>query len=946
MTVDPTVVPGFLLLAAELIALAAVGYVVVRVALRQDDDRMALAQGLVVGPALWGLITNFVLFVVPGLAGAAVGWGITIAIGAGLAWRASSRISPRPRIAAGFAVAVLALCWVALASRQLLTIPDRTVHLGLAANIRAGGFPPELPWSPGTPAVYHYGFDLIVGLLMPPTGPDLAFTTELLGVYFWTSFALIVVTTLVQRGSWTSALILAPLLLTAGAWTLVFVTPPDVLRIPVPAGIPSAGLRASLADVYWPGVNLPWTVPGLVSDGMSTASPPNIYKPFFLLGYALAFVVIERAASRMGCCQPSSVVLALLIGFLGLVDETVAPVVLALWVALEAAALWATKPWGRGIAHAALRALAGPALAALLLAVGGGMLSHALTDAAGSGLSLGWHADPGSRRPVVELSRQAGGLGLLGLGPLVVAGAAALLAWRDRMVLALVAGAVVFLIAGLTLQYEYAHDIGRMDGQARNFALLALLLALSMRLAHLRMPWRYIIGVLFAGLVVWPTVAGPARNLGLAVLQGTQLANAQAGQGKFNALPMDRYVIERFASDRMTAYVREHTAVDARILSSVPLKLSLATGRPNAMGFAGLLHLASQSGPDYADARKYLEPSALRRLGIDYVHMPDSWMTDLPARSKRWLADPALFELLMRDGEATLYRVRPAFLGLDTPPVPGSFAHLRSSVAPGTTVYLPPQLHWLTRLRVASVLPHARLLGTVHGWLHFQTPAPWTAEPLGEQVPDLVVLPVSMRPWRFAPAGRLPVWHSEEIAVYSPDGAIAPIMPPPARPEPPVVDVRLSDVRAADGRITFDAMFDDYSPDRWTGQDWVVIAVDDSPWNLPRRFGRNRRTPEAAVWFDGWLRPGATATTHTYQFDAHESRLAIRNSDGTFAAAPSSGRVQGPGVWALALRLRHEWRPGSWRDAIYIPVLRVTVSDAGEVQVHVYDEVFDGRLLP
>ena len=105
MIVDPAVLPGLLLLAAELAALAAVGYVIVRVALRQEDDCMALAQGLVVGLALWGLITNFVMYAVPGLAGAAVGWGVTLALGAGLAWRAPNPIRPRPRVLAGFAVA-------------------------------------------------------------------------------------------------------------------------------------------------------------------------------------------------------------------------------------------------------------------------------------------------------------------------------------------------------------------------------------------------------------------------------------------------------------------------------------------------------------------------------------------------------------------------------------------------------------------------------------------------------------------------------------------------------------------------------------------------------------------------------------------------------------------------------------------------------------------------
>ena len=97
MTVDPAVIPGLLLLAAEFAALAAVGYVVVRVALRQTDDRMALAQGLVVGLALWGLITNFVLYAVPGLAGAAVGWGLTLILGTVLAWRTSLHLAASAR---------------------------------------------------------------------------------------------------------------------------------------------------------------------------------------------------------------------------------------------------------------------------------------------------------------------------------------------------------------------------------------------------------------------------------------------------------------------------------------------------------------------------------------------------------------------------------------------------------------------------------------------------------------------------------------------------------------------------------------------------------------------------------------------------------------------------------------------------------------------------------
>ena len=942
MTLDPTVIPGLLLLAAEFIALAAVGYVVARVALRQSDDRVALAQGLVVGLALWGVIVNFVMYVVPGLAGAAVGWATTLALGASLAWRAPEAIRPRPRIAAGFVVAVLALFWAVLASRQLLLIPDREVHLGLSATIRAGGFPPEFPWNPGIPAFYHHGFDLLVGLLAPPFGPDLAFTTELLGVYLWTAFALVVVTTLIQRGSATGAVILAPLLLTAGAWTLVFVTPPDVLRVPLPAGVPSAGLRASLTDLYWPSVQLPWAWPGLVSDGMSTASPPNIFKPFFTLGYALAFVVLERAADRSDRRWPRHAVLALLIGFLGLVDEAAGPVVLALWLVFEAIAFWKAREPGTGNAGLALRAVAGPALAALLLVGSGGDLTRSLTDAGGAGLSLGWIDDPGTRRPVGSFATLPGGLGVLGLGPLVVAAAAVLLARRDRLVLALIAGALVFLIAAFTLQYEYSPDVARLDGHARNFALLALLLALNGRLAALRPRWRYAGGALLVALVIWPTVAGPARNLGLAVGQGVQLANEPTEKHEYNVMPMDRYELERFESEPIAAYIRDHTPVDARILTTSPLAMTLATGRPNSLGFAGVLHSGPFSGPDYADARRSLEPTAIQRLGIDYLFVPGAWLAELPARATRWLADPALFEPLVRDGDATLYRVQPAFLQLDAPPAPGSFAHLRSSVPPAATVYLPPQLHWLTRLRVASVLPHAQLLGSVHGWLHLRMPPPWSAEPLGDQTPDLIVLPASLDPWMLPPPAQQPVWHNLEIAVYSPNGAVAPIMPPPPRPDPPAFALQLSDVRPADGRVTFTATFANGEPQQWTSQDWLLFAVDDTPWTLPLVFEPSQRLPENAAWFAGWLGPEAATTTHTYAFDARASHLAIRDGHGDFTAAAASGDAPGVGVWTLALRLRHEHQPNVWRDAVVIPVLRITIAESGDVAYAPFGDILDG----
>ena len=136
-------------------------------------------------------------------------------------------------------------------------------------------------------------------------------------------------------------------------------------------------------------------------------------------------------------------------------------------------------------------------------------------------------------------------------------------------------------------------------------------------------------------LVTWPTVAAPARKLGLAIGHGVQIANARPGPSEFGVWYwwMGRHPLERFPSDRIAAWVRTHTAVDARVLSPTPFAITIATGRPNASGFADFLHTRPYTGSGYLDAIRRLEPAALVRLGIKYVHAPDDWAWGLPDRS-------------------------------------------------------------------------------------------------------------------------------------------------------------------------------------------------------------------------------------------------------------------------------------------------------------------------
>ncbi len=929
MTIDPTVIPGLLLLAAELFVLAAVGYMVARVALRQTDDRLALAQGLVIGPALWGLTVNFLLHVLPGLSGTLAGWIVVLAVGAGLTWRCRDDLRVPPRTIAGFGLAGTAIFWVALASRQLLIIPDELLHTTLPATIRAGGWPPTLSWNPDLDLAYHHGIDLLIGLLTPPMGPDLAFTTELLGAFVWTSLITQAGALLLRHGSWASTLALTPLLLSAGAWTLVFGEQPTMVQVPVPTGIPSAGLRAALTETYWPAVELPWS-------SEQHATPPNIWKPQFSFAYPLAFVTLERVAAKNDHTWPAGLTLAGLVGFLGIVDETVAPVALALWVVVEASRLLQTRPTGSTPLRTVLRTAAGPTLAALLLAGGGGVLTGILTGGSGSGdLALAWPLDPRDRGAVSSVTPIAGGLGLLRLGSLVVVGAALVLAARSHLVLVLVAGAGAFLLAALTLRYDIApHDIGRFDGHARNFALLALMLALSIRLGTLQSRWRYAAAVLVAALIAWPTVATPARKLSLAIGHGVQIANAQPGLGEFDVWYwwMGRYALERFPSDRIAAWLRDHTDPNARVLSPMPHAMTIATGRPNASGFAQFLHTRPHIGPSYLDAVRHLEPAALQRLGFRYIHAPDTWVANLPERAAHWLADPKFFEPLIRDGAQSLLRVRPAFLQLDIPPAPGTYEALRLAAPTGSTVYLSPATDSLNTFRAAAALRYARLFGSPdRAALHLQEDLSFA--PLGGHGADLVVAPVRMAPSVFEHDVRRPILWNDEIAVYSPNGAVEPVMDPPPQP----FSVRLSDPQVMRGRLAFSAELTDQTGVGWTGQDWLVVPADASPWAFPLI----RPTDTAAQWFAGQAVPRPGTITHRYEFDPQKATLALHGGGRSLTELPSSGAGLDPGVWVLGVRLRNDYQL-----VAFIPTVKIVVSDSREVSYHVYEGELGVRPTP
>ena len=943
MTIDPAVLPGLLLLIFELAALSAVGFVVARVALCEDDDLAALAQGLVIGPTLWGFTVNLMLRVVPGLAGAVVGWALVLGVGVGFAWRSRGTLQVPRRTLAGFAGAALALLWVSLAARQLMKVPDPEIHLGLATYIRDGGWPPIVFWNPDFDLYYHHGVDLLVALLAPPSGPNPAFTIELLGAFLWTGFALVVTTAILNRGGWLSTLTLSPLLLTAGAWTLVGTVEshiPNILQVPVPAGIPAAGLRSSLVGLMWPEPPPSW-------PSEFSGAPANIWKPPFVLAYALAFIALRHVTASGRRSSLSAPTLAIMVGFLGIVSSEIALVILGLWVILDTARI-VSRPMDRRAAQAGLvNAAAGPGAAILLLAIGGSVLTGILVDAPRADLSLRWSGDPLSRQTLGRIDLLPGGLALLGVGAMSTAAIAVLLAPRDRLTVALAAGSVPMMIGALTIQFErFQFDVTRLDGHARNLALLALLLALASLLPTLRRRWRIAASALVVALAVWPTIALPARTIAQGVGRGVHLGNAEPGVRDTDSNPyhydLRRFVIETAVSDRVASYIRNYTPVDARIFSPHPSGMTNVTGRPNASGLEGHLHikyLNSLTGPGYDDAARFLEPAAIRRLGFTYVHATNAWAGSLPARAQRWLKDQRLFEPLAHSDTDALYRIQPEFLTLDEPPNPESFEVLRRAIPASATVYLAPGIDPTAGLRRAVALSHTQLLGSVEsGAIHLITD--FSTDSLGEQTPDFVAVPARLAPSAVPGEARQPIWWNREFAVYSSDGSAASVRPQPPRD----FSVQLTDVHMSDQHIAFTATFTTRASGQWQGQDWVVVATDDSLWNFPYRFDTASFTSVYVRWFDGQVGPIPETTTHNavylYEFDPRAGALAVWDgNDYTSLVEPQP--PLGPGHWVLAAR------PNINGQTVgLIPVLLFTITGDGNVAYTAYQGSLDAMLVP
>lgn len=894
----------------QLLLLAAAGTGIVRVVWPGVAPNVARSTGLMVGPALFGAATAFGMYVVPGAAGVAVGWLGVLGLAAGLSWR--TRLPPTELLPGWRCAAFwIAIFIVALSARQQYWIPDAMVHAPLSASLMAGVFPPRFPWTPDVPAIYHFLPELVIGALNLGLGPGLALTTEILGAFVAAGLAALLVAVAADLGaSRLSMAVLLPLLLSPGLWTLVlFSDRPAALQVAIPVGMPEAGLRAALGSVYVPEIGSAATMP-------VEAAPPNIINPHFIWSHGLALTAALLATVRARHRLTGVVVLALLISALSAIDETVlVAVLLALagYVAVRTAL--DRRNWKRQ-SPLAVALAAGTALTV----VQGGVLSDLLLHAPG-GIDVASLRSPtpglawlGGVRAV------GGGLGTLTVGTvaiLVVSAAAAHLVRSNALAVIVVMALVLF--AGFALAYFPASpvDIARLEGHALNLAMIALAVSLAVGAAKLR--HRAALhggGLLLAGLVVWPTSADSVGRIAEALADGPRLYVAGSRPVEHAPSFSRRSTLDAEIAEHrpLLEAISSEVAPNERILTAGVKLVASATGRPVPLGYAAWPHYVGLPGPEYLDAVRFLEPAALKELGIDFIHVDDALLAGMSETARQRLASPSEFRLVFQTPSLSdsLYAIV-ADSKLPHATEPSSFRAL-GELASGRRVLVSSATHPLERLPIYYAL---RTNEQLHG--RWDDPAHFRRDvrihpPTGETV-DLIALPNSLYPSSLAPGHRTPAWSGEGVRVYDVSRPVA-----GHAPRPPI---RVEGRTLLDGKGIQITSLPGWS-DSWTGTDWVILREAEPYTGIPAILEKGLR------WFPGQLAPRRPGQRIEIRFDASLGQLHQRRADGAWSPVGDAAGVLPPGSYVLTLRFS-----ANGRSVFFVPIAALAIG--GEVPE---DEVF------
>ena len=149
---------------------------------------------------------------------------------------------------------------------------------------------------------------------------------------------------------------------------------------------------------------------------------------------------------------------------------------------------------------------------------------------------------------------------------------------------------------------------------------------------------------------------------------------------------------------------------------------------------------------------------------------------------------------------------------------------------------------------------------------------------------------------------------------------------------------------AANGRISFSLALNNWEPDRWTGQDWIVVETTEGGIPVYPGFGG----AAAERWFPGLISSRPAAAAAHFRFDPRTGGLAAGTGDGPIGAV-GQDEALGPGRWTLVMRLIRAVDRGGYvahEHVGFIPMLRVDISESGTVAVEVFEGDLNARLRP
>lgn len=270
-------------------------------------------------------------------------------------WRPVAPPVTPERVAA--ATLVVLGAWVALGT---FLWDEGSTHFGVSAAIARGVLPPEHPLFPGEPFAYHYGYDVLVALLVRTTPLPLAWCCDLVTIACFMVLAAVLAEAgralAGPRGAWL-AVVVVPLgygpvaALLADGWGAAL---PGVSLVP-PSWVSAQKLPPPVISTllqHPQGLGMPIALATLLLAGGAQGPPDDRTKRVRWLG----------AAALLALLAPAQTVLFLLTGL-----ALVAMVLTEVWLARDARAAWPLMPL-------ALAGAVGVALAPLLRSAGGDAL--------------------------------------------------------------------------------------------------------------------------------------------------------------------------------------------------------------------------------------------------------------------------------------------------------------------------------------------------------------------------------------------------------------------------------------------------------------------------------------------------------------------------------------------------------------------------------------------